>query len=84
MLKFGTSRRLLTVSAAVRIGMPLKIAAKVDRADQLYWQEKIRPIVEAHANVEFIGEIAEHESLAFSVKRQRCCFRWTGRSRSGW
>jgi len=45
--------------------MPLKIAAKVDRTDQLYWQEKIRPIVEAHANVEFIGEIAEHEKRRF-------------------
>jgi glycosyltransferase involved in cell wall biosynthesis len=45
--------------------MPLKIAAKVDRADQLYWQEKIRPIVEAHANVEFVGEIAEREKARF-------------------
>jgi glycosyltransferase involved in cell wall biosynthesis len=45
--------------------MPLKIAAKVDRADQPYWQEKIRPIVEAHANVEFIGEIGENEKPRF-------------------
>jgi hypothetical protein len=45
--------------------MPLKMAAKVDRTDQLYWQEKIRPIVEAHANVQFIGEIAEHEKGRF-------------------
>jgi glycosyltransferase involved in cell wall biosynthesis len=53
------------IEIATRTGMPLKIAAKVDRADQLYWQEKIRPIVEAHANVEFIGEIAEHEKPRF-------------------
>jgi glycosyltransferase involved in cell wall biosynthesis len=53
------------IEIAVRTGMPLKIAAKVDRADQLYWQEKIRPMVEAHANVEFIGEIAEHEKARF-------------------
>jgi len=45
------------IEIALRSGMPLKIAAKVDRTDQLYWQEKIRPIVEAHANVEFVGEI---------------------------
>ena len=45
--------------------MPLKIAAKVDRVDQAYWEEKIRPMVEAHSNVEFVGEINEHEKAAF-------------------
>jgi len=53
------------IEIAVRAGMPLKIAAKVDRADQAYWEEKIRPMVEAHSNVEFIGEINEHEKAAF-------------------
>ena len=53
------------IEIAARTGMPLKIAAKVDRADQLYWQEKIRPIVEAHADVEFVGEIAEREKARF-------------------
>jgi glycosyltransferase involved in cell wall biosynthesis len=53
------------IEIAARTGMPLKIAAKVDRADQLYWQEKIRPMVEAHANVEFIGEIAEQGKPSF-------------------
>jgi glycosyltransferase involved in cell wall biosynthesis len=53
------------IEIAARTGKPLKIAAKVDRADQLYWQEKIRPIVEAHANVEFVGEIAEREKARF-------------------
>jgi glycosyltransferase involved in cell wall biosynthesis len=53
------------IEIAARTGMPLKIAAKVDRTDQLYWQEKIRPIVEAHANVEFVGEIAEREKPRF-------------------
>jgi glycosyltransferase involved in cell wall biosynthesis len=53
------------IEIAARTGKPLKIAAKVDRADQVYWQEKIRPIVEAHENVEFVGEIAEHEKGRF-------------------
>jgi glycosyltransferase involved in cell wall biosynthesis len=53
------------IEIAARTGIPLKIAAKVDRADQLYWQEKIRPIVEAHANVQFIGEITEREKARF-------------------
>jgi len=45
--------------------MPLKIAAKVDRVDQAYWEEIIRPMVEAHSNVEFIGEIGERDKAAF-------------------
>jgi hypothetical protein len=45
--------------------MPLKIAAKVDRVDQAYWEEKIRPMVEAHPDVEFIGEIGESEKAGF-------------------
>jgi hypothetical protein len=37
--------------------MRLKIAAKVDRVDQPYWEEKIRPMIQAHPNVEFVREI---------------------------
>ena len=45
--------------------MRLKIAAKVDRADQSYWEEMIRPMVEAYSNVEFLGEIGEAEKASF-------------------
>ena len=41
------------------------IAAKVDPADQTYWENKIRPMVAAHPNVEFIGEIDEYEKADF-------------------
>jgi glycosyltransferase involved in cell wall biosynthesis len=53
------------IEIAASSGMPLKIAAKVDRADQAYWEGKIRPMVKAHANVEFIGEINEYEKASF-------------------
>jgi glycosyltransferase involved in cell wall biosynthesis len=53
------------IEIATRVGMPLKIAAKVDRADQLYWEEKIRPLVQSHPNVEFVGEINEREKASF-------------------
>jgi glycosyltransferase involved in cell wall biosynthesis len=53
------------IEIAVRAGMPLKIAAKVDLVDQAYWEEKIRPMIEANANVEYLGEIAEHEKASF-------------------
>ena len=46
-------------------GMPLKIAAKVDRVDQVYWHETIHPMIEAYPDVEFIGEIDEHDKADF-------------------
>ena len=52
------------IEIASRTGMPLKIAAKVDRVDQAYWEEVIRPMVDAHSNVEFIGEIGEEDKAA--------------------
>jgi glycosyltransferase involved in cell wall biosynthesis len=51
----------LAIEIAAKAGVPLKIAAKVDRVDQAYWGEKIEPMVRAHPNVEFIGEINEQE-----------------------
>ncbi|CAB4243435.1 Glycosyl transferase [Methylacidimicrobium sp. AP8] len=51
----------LAIKIAAKAGMPLKIAAKVDRVDQAYWEEKIRPMVKTHPNVEFIGEVNERE-----------------------
>ena len=45
--------------------MPLKIAAKVDKADQGYWDDVIKPMVQAHSSVEFIGEISEREKAEF-------------------
>jgi glycosyltransferase involved in cell wall biosynthesis len=53
------------IEIAARIGMRLKIAAKVDRVDQGYWEEKIRPMVEAHPDVEFIGEVDDNDKGDF-------------------
>ena len=53
------------IEIAALSGMPLKIAAKVDRADQIYWENKVRPMVAAHPGVEFIGEIDEYEKADF-------------------
>ena len=44
--------------------MPLKIAAKVDKADQDYFERSIEPLLD-HPLVEFIGEIDEREKGAF-------------------
>ncbi|MBN8606065.1 MAG: glycosyltransferase family 4 protein [Caulobacterales bacterium] len=53
------------IEIAAKSGMRLKIAAKIDRADQAYWDERIAPLIRAHANVEYIGEINEQEKSAF-------------------
>ncbi len=52
------------IEIARRVGMPLRIAAKVDRADEDYFNEKIRPLLKDPL-VEFIGEIGEREKDAF-------------------
>jgi glycosyltransferase involved in cell wall biosynthesis len=52
------------IRIAIRCGIPLKIAAKVDRTDQDYYDELIRPLMD-HPLVEFIGEISDHEKSDF-------------------
>jgi glycosyltransferase involved in cell wall biosynthesis len=56
------------IDRAIRIaqhcGMPLKVAAKVDRVDQDYFDEQIQPMIKS-GNVEFIGEIADKDKSEF-------------------
>ena len=52
------------IRIAARAGMPLKIAAKVDKVDEEYFKTTIEPLL-GHADVEFIGEIAEHQKSEF-------------------
>jgi glycosyltransferase involved in cell wall biosynthesis len=53
------------IEIATRAGMKLKIAAKVDNADRDYYEAKIKPLIESHDNVEFIGEINDAQKPAF-------------------
>jgi glycosyltransferase involved in cell wall biosynthesis len=46
------------------LGIPLKIAAKVDRADEAYFREKIVPLIDG-VDVQFIGEINEQNKSDF-------------------
>ncbi|MDQ8755716.1 glycosyltransferase family 4 protein [Sphingosinicella sp. LHD-64] len=52
------------IEIARRAGMKLKIAAKVDRADTAYFEERIKPLLDDPA-VEFIGEIGDAEKPDF-------------------
>jgi glycosyltransferase involved in cell wall biosynthesis len=53
------------IEIAIGAGLPLKIAAKVDKADKLYWDEIIEPLIKSSPLVEYIGEINEHQKGEF-------------------
>jgi glycosyltransferase involved in cell wall biosynthesis len=54
----------LAIAVAKRVGLPLRIAAKVDAADRAYFERDIRPLLK-HPLIEFIGEIGGEEKTAF-------------------
>src|SRR6266700_2544332 len=53
------------IRIATRCGIPLKIAAKVDRADQEYYETVIYPLINGNPLVEYIGEISDREKSDF-------------------
>jgi glycosyltransferase involved in cell wall biosynthesis len=52
------------IEIAKRVGMHLKIAAKVDSVDRAYFEDRIQPLLDGPL-VEFIGEIDETEKEEF-------------------
>src|SRR6195256_1166821 len=52
------------IRIARTLGIPLKIAAKVDRADEAYFREQTEPMLQS-PGVEFIGEINERAKASF-------------------
>jgi glycosyltransferase involved in cell wall biosynthesis len=52
------------IRIATSLGIPLKIAAKVDKVDEPYFREVVEPMLSAEG-VEFIGEISEKEKGPF-------------------
>jgi glycosyltransferase involved in cell wall biosynthesis len=52
------------IAIATSLGIPIKIAAKVDKADQVYFDDHIVGLLD-HPLVEFIGEIGDAEKSAF-------------------
>ena len=61
------------IEIAIRTGLPLKIAAKVDRADRAYFNAVIRPLLN-HPLVEFVGEISEAEKDSFLGRARALLF----------
>lgn len=54
----------VAIRLAIRAGMPIKLAAKVDQADRLFFESHVRPLLD-NPRVEFIGEISEEEKADF-------------------
>ncbi len=52
------------IEIARRAGLQLKMVAKVDEADQRYFEERIAPLIDGEHAV-YLGEMGEEEKLAF-------------------
>jgi glycosyltransferase involved in cell wall biosynthesis len=53
------------IAIARRVGLPLKIAAKVDPVDRAYYQDTIAPLLSGRDDVEFVGEISDAQKGRF-------------------
>jgi glycosyltransferase involved in cell wall biosynthesis len=60
------------IAIARSLGIPLKMAAKVDAVDELYFREVVEPLL--GPGVEFIGEINEQQKTAFLGEAQALLF----------
>jgi glycosyltransferase involved in cell wall biosynthesis len=61
------------IEIARALGVPLKIAAKVDKVDEAYFVEAIKPMLDA-PGVEFIGEINDAQKNEFLGEAQALLF----------
>ncbi|HEV8614450.1 MAG TPA: glycosyltransferase family 4 protein [Methylomirabilota bacterium] len=60
----------LAIEVARRLGIPLRIAAKVDAADAVYFEREMRPLLDSPL-VDFVGELDDTRKLAF-LRGARC------------
>ena len=65
---------LEAIEIARRAGMTLKMAAKVDPADQKYFDEVVKPVLDASPHVEFIGEINDARKPDFLGRARALLF----------
>ncbi len=52
------------IRIAAKAGMKIKIAAKVDKVDEEYYKSTVEPLLSL-GDIEFIGEIGEHQKSEF-------------------
>jgi len=61
------------IAIATGCGVPLRIAAKVDEADRVYFDEVIRPLLD-HPLVHFVGEVEEKDKNDFIGRARALLF----------
>ena len=61
------------IKIAAMSGLPLKIAAKVDKVDEAYFKSEIEPLL-SQAHVEFVGEIDEARKPEFLSRAKALLF----------
>lgn len=54
----------IAIEVALRAGIPLKIAAKVDRSNETYFNAVIKPLLSS-SMIEYVGEIGESQKQEF-------------------
>lgn len=56
----------IAIKIAVKAGIPLKIAAKIDKVDVEFWETEVKPLVDQNPElVEYIGEITDSQKGEF-------------------
>jgi glycosyltransferase involved in cell wall biosynthesis len=52
------------IRIAARAGVPIRMAAKVDKVDEAYYKSVVEPLMTS-GHIDFVGEIGEHQKSAF-------------------
>jgi glycosyltransferase involved in cell wall biosynthesis len=65
---------LPAIEISRRTGLKLKVAAKVDPADQKYYDSEVAPVLAQSPHVEFIGEINDGQKQEFLGKARALLF----------
>jgi len=65
---------LPAIEISRRAGLALKVAAKVDPADQKYFDEQVKPVLALSPHVEFIGEINDGQKQDFLGRARALLF----------
>ncbi len=61
------------IAIARAVGLPLKIAAKVDRVDEAYFRSEIAPLLD-QPGIDFVGEIDERQKSRFLADARALLF----------
>jgi hypothetical protein len=71
------------IAIARAAGLPLKIAAKIDKVDEVYFRQVIAPLLDGQ-KLSLLVRLTKAPRPSFSVERPDCCFRSIGPNPSDW